>query len=114
MRMTSDALRALLAANKRASTSADVFREVHLAHIRHYGWAEWPLCAKGLNRSRGRALPPSARYGERLRGASCLKMRSCNPHSRQEPPHDRPGHQPVTPAHDRRYGDPQVGAEDPT
>src|SRR6266849_5550338 len=76
--------------------------------------APLPKCAKGLNRSRCRAPPPIARCGERLRGASCLKMRSCNPHSRQEPPHDRPGNEPVTPAHDRRHDDPEVRAEDPT
>jgi Putative transposase len=41
-------------------------------------------------------------------------MRSCNPPSRQEPPHDRPGNEPVTPAHDRRHDDPEVRAEDPS
>jgi hypothetical protein len=71
------------------------------------------LCANGLNRSRGRALRQVVRSGE-IQGGSCLKMRSCNPHSRQEPPHDRPGHEPVTPAHDRRHDDPQVSAKDPT
>jgi transposase InsO family protein len=60
-----------------------------------------------------RSAAKCAGWGE-IRGASCLKMRSCNPPSRQEPPHDRPGHEPVTPAHDRRHDDPQVSAEDPT
>jgi hypothetical protein len=70
-------------------------------------------CATGLNRSRGKALQQVAGWGE-IRGASCLKMRSCNPPSRQEPPHDRPGNEPVTPAHDRRHDDPEVRTEDPT
>jgi len=29
-------------------------------------------------------------------------------------PHDRPGNEPVTPAHDRRHDDPEARAEDPT
>src|SRR5260370_17024361 len=38
-----------------------------------------------LNRSRGRGVREVAGSGE-IKGGSCLKMRSCNPHSRQEPP----------------------------
>ena len=41
-------------------------------------------------------------------------MRGSQPHSRQEHPHDRRGHEPVAAAHDRRHDDPQVSAEDPT
>jgi len=40
-------------------------------------------------------------------------MRSLQPHSRQEHPHDRRGHEPVAPTHDRRHDDPEVSAEDP-
>jgi hypothetical protein len=68
-------------------------------------------CAKGLNRSRGRA--PRARQHDSRTGRPVLKMRSLQPHSRQEHPHDRRGDEPVAPAHDRRHDDPEVRAEDP-
>src|SRR5262249_13751699 len=46
-------------------------------------------------------------------GASRLEIEGFNqPHSRQEHPHDRAGHQPVASAHDRRHVDPQVRGED--
>jgi hypothetical protein len=46
-------------------------------------------------------------------GVSYLKMRNCQPQSRQEPPtNHRPGHQPVTLAHDRRHDDRQSVTKD--
>ena len=47
--------------------------------------------------------------------ASCLEIEGFRqPLSRQEHPHDRPSRQPVAPAHDRRYGDPQARSKNPT
>src|SRR5438046_5299755 len=38
-----------------------------------------PFRVKGLNRSRGRAPSPSERVGRERTGASCLKIRGCQP-----------------------------------
>ena len=66
---------------------------------------ECPLCAQGLNRSRGRVLGASG--GGSIKAVAgwkrpVLRSRGRQPHSRHEHPHDRPGDEPVAPTHDRR------------
>ena len=73
-------------------------------NIPETGWGFSGVCEnvpdgdKGLNRSRGMAPPRLCEVGR---------------DNRQEPPHDRPGNEPDTPAHDQRHDDSEVRAEDP-
>src|SRR5258707_5402018 len=95
--------------------AADIFRPAPpppLVPMYRHGYADVRFNAHyGLKSDMARAAGGWASIGM---GASCLKMRGCQPHIRQEHPHDRRGKEPVAPAHDRRHDDPQIRAEDPT
>src|SRR5260221_11498181 len=55
-----------------------------------------------------------ARQHDSGTGRPVLKMRSLQPHLRQEHPHDRRGDEPVAPEHDRRHDYTDVCTEDTT
>src|SRR5204862_1050308 len=70
-----------------------------------------PLRVDGLNRSRGNLWREESWESSRKR-ASCLEIEGPRTSPKTGAPNDREGHQSVTPATDRRHGDPPAWPQD--